>query len=216
MQARIRNAGLNDLPAIVAVEEAVWPADARASSEQFASRLEHFPEGFLVAEAGQRIVAVCTSCLIHYDPGQVDQYTSWSKLTNNGFLSPLEQITDPNAVYIVSNGILPEYRRKGLREMLVGAQIDLSRRLQMDYAVTGAMLPGYDAWCREHGDVPAREYAFTEHDGVPVDPTLRKLGALGLKLPGVEHVIPGYYPNQQSRDYGVLLVCKNITRCKQP
>lgn len=216
MQARVRNAGPDDLSAIVAVEEAVWPAGARASQEQFASRLEHFPEGFLVAEAENHIVAVCTSCLIHYDPGQVDQYTSWSKLTNNGFLFPKGQIADPNAVYIVSNGILPEYRRKGLRELLVGAQIDLARRLPVDYTVTGAMLPGYDAWCREHGDVPAREYAFLESDGVPVDPTLRKLGALGLKLPGSEHVIPGYYPNQQSRDYGVLLVCKNISRCKQP
>ena len=214
MQARVRNARMDDIAAVVAVEEAVWPPGSRASREQFASRLEIFPAGFLVAEAGQRIVAVCTSCLIHYDPRQVDQYTCWSKLTNNGFLFAAGQVADPNAVYIVSNGILPEFRRRGLRELLVAAQIELSRQLHMDYAVTGAMMPGYDGYCREHGEVPAQAYAFLEHDGVPIDPTLRKLGALGLKLPAREHVIPAYYPNQQSRDYGVLLVCENIRRCK--
>ena len=72
--------------------------------------------------------------------------------------------------------------------------------------LTGAMLPGYDAYCKEHGEVPAARYAALRRDGVPVDPTVRKLEAEGLRLPAADHVIENYYPSPPSRDYGVLLV----------
>lgn len=208
-EAVVRNADRNDLDGVLEVERC-WPVEQRAGREKFASRLERFPEGFFVAECEGRIVGAITSCPVRYEPGRPEAFPSWSHATNDGFIHPPGVVRDANALYIISNGIVKEHRRSGLRERLVGAQLDLARKRGLRFALTGAMLPGYDAYCREHGELPARDYAYrTREDGAPVDPTLRKLGALGLLLPSPEHVIPDYYPSPESRDHGALLVYEN-------
>ena len=68
------------------------------------------------------------------------------------------------------------------------------------------MIPGYDRFCRENGEIPAGEYAFLRRDGELVDPTLRRLASLGLILPDERHVIEGFYVSPESRNYGALLV----------
>ena len=206
---QIRNATKSDLEGILAAEQLIWPEGQRASAEAFASRLELFPVGFFVAVTSGEIVAACTSCLMHYDPRDLSQCVSWSSVTNDGLLRPKEQVSNANALYIVSNGIIPEHRRSGLRERLIGAQIELTRSMKLPYLVTGAMLPGYDNYCRTVAEVSAAEYAATMKDGEPVDPTLRKLSRLGLVLPNTNHLIENYYPSPQSRNYGALLVYAN-------
>ncbi len=56
-QHRVRNACLDDLPGILAVEEC-WPEDQRAPAKVFISRLERFPRGFFVSEIEDRIVGL--------------------------------------------------------------------------------------------------------------------------------------------------------------
>lgn len=207
-QVTIRNATAKDLDGVMAVE-ADWPEDQRAPREKFVSRLERFPRGFFLAIANDCIVAVSTSTLTRYDPDRLEPFRSWERCTNDGYLHPLGDAREYNALFIVSNGILKTHRGTGVREALVSAHLDLSRKLGMAYTVTGAMLPGFDAYCREHGEIPVETYAFLVRDGVPVDPTLRKLASLGLVLPDARHLIPGYYRSPESRDYGALLVCRN-------
>ncbi|MFH1690359.1 MAG: hypothetical protein ABIE42_09005 [Candidatus Eisenbacteria bacterium] len=67
-------------------------------------------------------------------------------------------------------------------------------------------MPGYDRFCRENGEIPAREYAFLKREGKLIDPTLSRLASLGLVLPDERHVIAGFYVSPESRDYGALLV----------
>jgi hypothetical protein len=202
---RVRSASLEDLPGIMAVEDC-WPEDQRAPSKVFVSRLERFPAGFFVSEAKGRIVGATTSCTCHYDPAQLDGFKTWDQVTNFGLLPEPDAVSDPNALYIVSNGIVPECRGTGIREAHLAAQFELGARLGYSWVLTGAMLPGYDAWCREFGEIPAAEYAVLKKDGRFVDSTVRKLDSLGLRLPGPDHVIAGYYPSPSSRDYGILLV----------
>lgn len=201
----IRNAKASDLPGIMEVE-ADWPEEQRAPREKLESRLERFPEGFFVVEADGRIVAVCTSTLTTYDPDDLRHFSSWKTCTNNGYLHPLGNRSVYNAYYIVSQGITRAYRRRGIREAMIATHFARAEELGLDYVVTGAMMPGYDGFCRAHGEVPAEEYAFMRQGGELVDPTLRKLASLGLKLPDKRHVIGGFYPSPESRDYGALLV----------
>lgn len=203
---RIRIAGESDLDGVMAVE-AEWPEDQRAPREKFESRLAIFPEGFFVVDADDGIVAVSTSTLTNYSPDDLGRFRTWEDCTNNGYLHPLSERSEYNAYYIVSSGIRKAYRRKGIREELIRTHLANAWRLGLDHVVTGAMIPGYDSFCRKNGEVPAREYAFLRRkDGELVDPTLRKLGSLGLVLPDERHVIEGFYVSPESRDHGALLV----------
>jgi len=184
----------------------MWPESQRASADQFRSRIHRFPEGVLVALHGQRYVACSTSCLMAYCPERIQDLKAWDQVTNHGFF-PARMPRGANAVYIASNGIVPDFRRTGLRERLVTRHLDLAWRLGMRYVVTGAMLPGYADYCLRHGDIPVERYAALQHNDEPVDPTLRKLARLGLELPSSDHLIAGYYPSPESRDYAALLVC---------
>lgn len=205
MEFTIRNATIEDLDAILRVEEH-WPRAQRASIDKFQSRLERFPQGFFLAEADGEIVAASTSTLTNYDPANLETFHSWEKCTNDGYLYPLTRYDDYNALLIVSNGIIKQARRKGIRESIIQAHLELAARLGIKYTVTGAMMPGYDAYCLQHGDIPIADYAFRKKQGLLIDPTLRKLASLGLVLPDPHHIIEGYYISPESRDYGAMLV----------
>ena len=178
----IRGADVSDLDAVMIVE-GDWPEEQRAPREKFISRLERFPEGFLVVEADGGIVAVSTSTLTKYDPANLDHFQSWEACTNNGYLHPLGDRSGYNAYYIVSQGIRKPYRGNGIRQGLIRAHLARVAKMGLEYTVTGAMMPGYDRYCRENGEIPAREYAFLRQGGELIDPTLRTLARLGLILP---------------------------------
>ena len=201
----IRNADASDLDAVMDVE-AEWPEEQRATVDKFVSRLERFPEGFLVVEVKGRIVAVSTSTLTNYTPSCLDHFRSWEACTNGGYLYPIENRDDYNAFYIVSQGIRKAYRRHGIREGMILANLNLAAKMGRPYTVTGAMMPGYDSYCRKHSQIPACDYAFLKQDGKLIDPTLRKLASLGLTLPDARHVIKDFYISPESRNYGALLV----------
>ncbi|MCK5579020.1 MAG: hypothetical protein KAI63_05805 [Planctomycetes bacterium] len=207
---QIRTATPADLDAIMRVERD-WPLEQRAPVEKFQARLERFPEGFLLGEVEGRVVSASTSTLANYDSADLTSFHSWEKCTNNGYLYPLTDRRDYNALFIVSNGILKEYRGREIREKIIKAFLQLAARLGMAWTVTGAMLPGYDQYCREYGEISAADYAFKQlSDGAPRDPTLRKLASLGLKLPDQDHIIKNYYSSPASRDYGALLVNQTL------
>lgn len=196
-----------DLSAVMEVEED-WPAGQRASMDQFRSRLERFPEGFLIARVDGVPVGVSTSCLTRYDPDNVDQFSSWSAVTHDGYLPP-HGVAGANALYIVSTGVRQSYRDRGVGEALIRAQIALSARLGLAYCVSGSVLPGYDAYCREHGCIEPTEYVFTREGGALLDPLLGRLEQVGLLVPDRRHVVANYYPSPESRDYSALVVHRN-------
>jgi N-acetylglutamate synthase-like GNAT family acetyltransferase len=205
---KVRNATANDLDAIMAVESC-WPEDQRATIDHFRSRLERFPQGFWVGEVVGIIVGLTTNCLIHYDPKDPGACKSWAFVTNHGYLYPRREITDANAIYTVSTAILEPYRRRGLHEAFLRKRLETTRELGLAYAVSGTMLPGYDAFCRRHGEIPAYEYCLLRVNGKPLDPLVRKLTAFGYEIPDERHVIADYYPSPESRDYGALMVYRN-------
>ncbi|NND45646.1 MAG: hypothetical protein HKN58_10005 [Xanthomonadales bacterium] len=202
---KVRTATPADLPGIMGVE-ACWPEDQRATPQVFETRMQRFADGVFVTEVAGQVVGVTTSCPCHYEPLRVHEFIDWDHVTNRGLFPEPGSVKNPNALYIVSSGIMPAHRRSGIREAHLQAHFDLARRLDMAWVLTGAMLPGYDRYCREHGDIAAEDYARLKSGGDFVDPTIRKLAAQGMVLPGPDHVIADYYPSPESRDYGVLLV----------
>lgn len=211
---RIRNATKADLDDLIRVEQ-TWSENQRARADQFLARLEKFPEGFWVGEVDHRIVGMTTSCLVRYDPGDLSTFHSWNHVTNNGYIFAAEEIADPNALYVVSTVIEKGFRGKGLFKAFFEKHKEVTAKRNLAYCLTGAMLPGYDAYCRDYGDVPAFEYAERRIDGRLIDPLIRKLTEFGFTLPKRDHVIPRYFQSAESRDYAALLVYTNpaFRRC---
>lgn len=198
---------MSDLNGIMKVEKD-WPEHQRASEDKFISRLEKFPFGFFVAESNGNIVGTSTSCLIEYSPSKIETYRSWDAVTNNGYIKKLEEVKNPNALYIVSIGIKNEYRGEDIFQKFVNAQIDLARKMDLGFVIAGAIMPGYDAYCRKHGNISAKKYALIKARNRFVDPLLEMWNKCGFYVPDDRHVIQNYYTDFKSRNYSALVVLK--------
>jgi hypothetical protein len=210
----IRNATKADINDLMRVEQ-TWPEDQRASVDKFLARLEKFPEGFWVGEVDNRIVGMTTSCIVHYDPKDLSPFCSWNHATNNGYIFPVEGIAYPNALYVVSTVIEKAFRGNGLFQAFFEKHKEVTALRGLTYCLTGAMLPGYNAYFLSHGNVSAYDYAMQRKNGRVIDPLVEKLMACGFELPDERHIIPDYFHSPESRDYAALLVYHNpaFKRC---
>ena len=104
----IRNATLNDLPAIAAVEAACFPAAEAATAEKFAGRLAHYANHFwLLLEEGELAAFVDGLCTDKADLTD-EMYADASLHSETG---AWQMIFGVNTV--------PRFRRRGYAEMLL-------------------------------------------------------------------------------------------------
>lgn len=104
----IRNATLNDLPAIAAVEAACFPAAEAATAEEFAGRLAHYANHFwLLLEEGELAAFVDGLCTDKADLTD-EMYADASLHSETG---AWQMIFGVNTV--------PRCRRRGYAEMLL-------------------------------------------------------------------------------------------------
>ncbi|HUO78315.1 MAG TPA: GNAT family N-acetyltransferase [Thermodesulfovibrionales bacterium] len=201
----IRNASKKDLEGIMDVE-LDWPEEQRAGSDKFVARLDKCPQGFFVAEVDGKIVGTSTSCVIRYDPFHPEVHKSWDIVTNDGYIHRYEEIENPNALYIVSIGIKRNYRAKGIFQGFAKAQVDLAIKVGLPYVLAGAIMPGYDSYCKKYGDITAEEYGFTRIGHRLADPFLEVWRGLDFHVPDNRHIMTDYYSDTRSRNYSALVV----------
>ena len=104
----IRNATMDDLQAIAAVEAACFPAAEAATAEEFAGRLAHYADHFwLLFEQGELVAFVDGFC------------TDMPDLTDEMYADAA--LHDEGGAWQMIFGVntLPEYRRRGLAEQLL-------------------------------------------------------------------------------------------------
>src|SRR3989338_2682867 len=162
-----RNATFSDLDKVIELENKIWPEGTRAPKEKFESRLRIFPVGFFIAIKEGDVVGVSTSEVINYDsrnpPG------SWEAITDNGWIKKTHK-PGGNALYVVSIGAIS---RSGGGSSLLEAQRNLCRRLNLNYMILGARIPGYDSYCRTNGETGINNYVkLTMQNGKSFDPEL--------------------------------------------
>lgn len=202
----VRQANLSDIDAIMKVENE-WPEYQRASRDKMLSRLRKFPEGFWLFLRQGEVVGMQTSCPIRYEPDAPVGLKNWDAVTNNGYLPDID-LEKANALYVVSGVINQKARGGTTYSLFCDPPVKLAEKMGLQYVLSGAKLPGYDAYCRRHGDIPARDYAFLTLNGCLVDPFLEMLRGFAFTVPDRDHVIPEFYPDRQSRNYGAIVVRK--------
>ncbi len=185
------------------VEKSAWPDDLIASSDKFSSRIEIFPEGFFVAEVDGVIKGMSTSQVTNYDSNVT---MSWDELTDNGYIKKSHNLSG-NAIYVVSVAVAADAQGLGLGSKLVEEQKKLSQKLGKKYLFLGARIPGYDEYCRKHGDLSVEEYLQKRTEkGETIDPEIRFYERRGLR---VAKITNAFEPDPPSRDYGVVMLWEN-------
>ncbi|OGH15034.1 MAG: hypothetical protein A3H50_01125 [Candidatus Levybacteria bacterium RIFCSPLOWO2_02_FULL_37_10] len=194
------------LEQVMKVERSAWPPELQASKSKFESRFNIFPQGFFVVRLDGKIKGVTTSQITAYDESSTH---TWDEITDNGMI---EKTHSPqgNALYVVSVGVGADTQRGGVGGKLVQLQLELAKKLGLKYLFLGARIPGYDAYCKENGNIPPKQYVDfkkqTDKGLEAVDPEIRFYERQGLHP---AKIIPNFEPDVQSRDYGVVMLWKN-------
>ena len=209
MSFYIRNAQIADLPGILEVEKS-WPESGRAGADKFTARIQKFAKGFFVvcktlANGDDKLVATITSMPLPYDINEVSQFTTWDEVTHHGFLGDCS-LHNKNALYIISGVIDKEHRGENIFEPAVLRIVKQAQDLGMRYVIAGAVIPGYRKYCQNHGEIPAWEYCQQHKGSKLVDPLLAMYEGIHFTVPNASHVVPGYYPDDASRNYAAIVV----------
>lgn len=187
---------------VLEVEKSAWPPELRASKEKFVSRLEMFPDGFFVAQINGKIKGVTTSQVTHYPSST----KTWDEITDNGFIAKTHD-PNKNALYVVSIGVAADTQRVGLGGMLLEAQKNLAFHRNLKCLFLGARVPGYDKYCKEHGEISIEEYLRLKNkQNESIDPEVRFYERKGF---GIVKIVANFEPDKESRNYGVIMVWGN-------
>ena len=192
----VRKLTLEDMSEIMRVEKETWPADMRASEDNFKSRLEIFPDGVLGVFIEGVLVGVTTSQIVDY----VDiNANSWDTVTDDGSIKNTHN-SNGNMLYVVSVGVSGEHQGEGAGSFLIKRQQKLAKDLDLDGVVLGARVPEY----AQH-DSEAINYFVTSRrkDGQARDKEIRFYERAGFRIVGV---MPNFSPDdKESAGYGVIM-----------
>lgn len=200
MNYQVRNATLQDVDAIVALNERCYPdpreADAVWRRRHVESHLRSFADGQFVVVQDEDVVASATSLMVSLGRDPYRDHT-WVGMTDDGMLHNHDPFGD--TLYGVDINVHPEHRRKGLAGLLYEARKALCTRLNIRRMVVGGRLAGY----RDHADeMTAAEYAEQVAAGQLADPVLTMQLRNGFTL---RKVMPHYVRDPQSLDHGTFL-----------
>lgn len=211
----VRNANMNDLEALLKLEEIAWEEGSRADKETYILRLETFPEGIFIGERDGEIEGVAVTQIISSE--ELEEEFTWESITDGGKIKGTHN-PHGDVVYGVNLSVKPD----GIGNKVISAIMEsiamMAIERNLKWGVLGGRLPGLRKYLKKKGykieemsesekDKVAMEYmsGCTEH-GRPLDPEIAIYKRSGLKP---IRPIRNYFPDHASLDYGVLLVWEN-------
>lgn len=198
---KICPAKIKDIPEILEIENKAWGKDKAATEDMFKSRIETFPEGTLIAVLNNKVVGVLSSEIVNYDSNKL---LTWYEITDNGYIKNTHILTG-DTLYGVDLSVHPDYQNKGIGKELMIAIGKLIIRYNLKQGVLGARIPYYYKFADK---ISVEEYIRLKNkknDIVP-DPELLFYQKLGLEI---LKIIPNYFKDPESLNYGILMAWKN-------
>jgi hypothetical protein len=196
----VRQAKLEDIDRYLELQATRWNEDNMATREQLESRFKAYPQGMLVAMQGKEIVGMVYAMRItKYD---YEALPSWDDITNKGFCDN----ADPNGAAIFGVDLTTAVGVGHLAgdELLLGIG-RLVIRSGLKEALLGGRMPGYHEYAPK---MTAEDYFHAKNEaGEPLDHQIKYY----TSIPGLKaiKVLPDYFNDPESLDYGVLLRWRN-------
>jgi len=204
IKVKIRQATIKDIPEILQIEKKAWGGKKAASEEMFVLRIKTFPEGTLVAEVKDRIVGVVVTEIVNYNPKK-DTYT-WYKITDNGFIKNSHN-SHGDTIYGVDLSVNPLYQNLGIGTKLLECIGKLAICKNIKKGMLGGRIPNYYKYANKMSVEDYIRATINKNGKIkPLDPEIAFYKKSGLKI---IKVIPDYFEDPESLNYGVLLLWEN-------
>lgn len=121
------------------LENETWIEWTRAKREAFESRVSIFPEWVFFYKKNNRFGWLTTSLITQIsNPNTIE---SWEIITDNGMITNHD--IHWNALYVVSVWVSPFFQWNGIWKRLLTYQIELARRLWLEYIVLWSRVPDF-------------------------------------------------------------------------
>jgi predicted amidohydrolase/GNAT superfamily N-acetyltransferase len=196
MSAIVRPMTIEDISAVVELQQEVFPGMPTWTAHNLAKHLSVFPEGQLVAvdEEG-RILGSASSLIIDWD--DYAEHAQWAAITNHGSFATHNPLG--KTLYGADMGVAPRARGKGVGSLFYDARKKLVRERGLKRLLTGGRIPGY---AQVADQITPERYVSDVVAGRRKDPTLSFQLANGLV---VLDVVRNYMADPASRGNATLL-----------
>jgi predicted amidohydrolase/ribosomal protein S18 acetylase RimI-like enzyme len=185
-----------DIPAVVALQERVYPEKLAWSADELLHHLQLFPEGQLVAvNPAAQIVGSASSLIIDWD--DYSESAQWPIITGHGTFDTHNPLG--KTLYGADVCVDPAARRSHIGSLFYDARKEMVRERGLKRLLTGGRIPGYTKVANQ---MTAQEYVAEVVRGKRTDPTLSFQLANGLV---VLDVVQGYLDDPESGGFATLL-----------
>ena len=196
MEITVRQMTVEDLPAVVALQNRVYPNMTPWSLKELNLHLKVFPEGQLVAvDKSGKIVGSSSSLIIDWD--DYAESAKWSTITGSGSFSTHNPLG--KTLYGADMSVDPDFRRMGIGTLFYNYRKKLVQKRGLKRMLTGGRLPGYS---KVDLEITAKQYVKEVTQGKRKDPILNFQLKNGLV---VLDIIPEYLKDTESRGFATLL-----------
>jgi GNAT superfamily N-acetyltransferase len=200
MRSRVRFATPDDVPEMVALQRACFPApfpeELLWNAAHLARHLQLFPEGQFVVFGGPIVIASASNTIISEENYVL--HADWDATVGGPFLSTFD--ANGSTLYGLDISVHPNYRGKGIAKQLYRARFEFVRVLRLARYATGCRVPDFHAYAGSLED-----YVQEVARGERIDRTLTPLLKMGLRVIGVH---PNYMEDEESRNGAALLEWK--------
>jgi predicted amidohydrolase/GNAT superfamily N-acetyltransferase len=192
----VRQMTLDDIPAVIGLEQRAFPGMTPWKAEQLVHHVEIFPEGqMVVSDKTGCILGSASSLIIDWD--DYSESAQWSAITGHGTFDTHNPLA--KSLYGAEIGVDPEARRLGIGTLLYEARKQLIRERGLKRLLTGGRIPGYEAVAE---NLTPKEYVAEVVAGKRKDPALTFQLENGLV---VLDVVPDYMQDTESRGFATVL-----------
>jgi predicted amidohydrolase/ribosomal protein S18 acetylase RimI-like enzyme len=203
----VRPMTLADFPRVVELQKLCFPGMKPWKKDQVESQLKIFPEGQLVIEYKDKIIASSSSLIIDFDLYGDD--TSWKNISHEGYIT--NHNPEGDTLYGIEIMVHPKYRGMKLARRLYDARKMLAREKNLMRIILGGRIPEY----KKHVDnLTPEEFVQKVQEKALYDPVLTAQLANGFTL---KRLIPEYLiSDDESAGYATFLEWTNIHYMPHP
>ena len=197
----VRRMKIEDYDALVEMQHKCFANMEPWGRDQVQSQLKLFPEGQLVIQCDNKIVASSSCLMLDYE--DQGDWHDWKKTADSGYIRNHRPKGD--TLYGIEMMVDPEFRGLRLSRRLYDARKELCRAKNVERMIIGGRIPGYHKYA---DSMKASDYIDAVVSKSLFDPVLTAQISNGFSLQGL---LKNYLPSDtESCGYATYLEWRNL------